>query len=267
MTTLTSLFSCFRKPRGYELPDSLTLAFSEASDHKRIMRLFDPVVKDKIDPYHFVVKRNKKVMDHTIDNKGCAFLSDDKGRVHTLTMAYPIYKDKKNKTPQDLSDYTEIGSTLTRMGGYASGQLIVAALALKEWWERPPKNLIATEILGGNGPSIRTYSHYLQWEQIRNETLATDLHKLCNKIIADKDKDRPTIWFHASSATVMATQARILLEFMEQGGLLNKKTGHKIEVDFKALDQIGLTRKRLESVARGVTNRSVLKKMDTPAPT
>lgn len=247
-----------RQP-DHSIPRSLTLEFSKAADYARVDRIFDPKIKDKIDPNNFVVKRDDKVLREALSHGGGCFLAENTGNIFTMTIAYHIRKDK---AAGGKHDYTEIGTSLARVGGYNSAQLVIAALALKEWWENAPKNMIVTEILPNNVPSLKT-SYALGWEQIKDKATVDELHKLCNEIIAPEDKGRQTIWFGSGNST-LKKQAQTILKFIDQGGLINKKTGHKISVDFTALDKIGLSRGRVEAIARGVIARDWLQQRCVP---
>jgi hypothetical protein len=247
---------------GAKIPPSLKLEFSRAADYNRIGKIFEPNIKGVIDPQNFVVKREEKILRGAVNKGGAAFLSDDNDELFTLSVAYHVKKDKKAPA-RSQHDYTEVGTSLARMGGYNSAQLIVAALTLKEWWENPPKNMIVTEILPNNVPSLKTYSRDLEWKKIDDKATANELHKLCNETISAADKGRPTIWFNCA-AQVLKKQADTILKFMDQGGLVNKHTGHKIAVKFNALNDIGLTRKRLEAMASGVVSRKTLQGIGAP---
>lgn len=250
-----------RTADGALIPSKLRLAFSQAADNGRISKLFDPAIKGKIDPHNFVVKRDKSVFDRTIGQGGAAFLYDAvSGEVHTLTMAYQI--DDKN-SGQHL--HTEIGTSLARIAGFRSAQLVVAAMALKDWWNDPPGGLIMTEILPTNGPSLHLYRDKLGWKPVTDQNTVDELHRLCNEYIAPEDKGRQTLWFCADSS-VLPKMAQILLDYMDQGVLDNKHTGQTIDIDISALDAAGLTRKRLENIARGITDRAMLQQPGAPAP-
>ncbi|MCB9990598.1 MAG: hypothetical protein H6867_04350 [Rhodospirillales bacterium] len=248
---------------GKPVPSKLKLAFSKAADNARISVMFDPAVKLKIDPKNYVVKREKAIFDHTISQGHAAFLYDTaRGDVHTLSMAYQI----EDKAANDPHKHTEIGTSITRLAGYKSAQLVIAALVLKEWWDCPPQaGLIVTEILPDNGPSLKAYRDHLGWEPVKDEQTAKELHDLCNENIAAEDKGRPTIWFACTNA-VLPKLAAILLQHMDSPALHNKYTGSSIDLDLSALDKIGLTRARLEAISKGITDRSRIEKMQSAPP-
>jgi hypothetical protein len=60
--------------------------------------------------------------------------------------------------------------------------------------------------------------------------------------------------------------ANILLDYMDNSGLYNKRSGQTIELDLRSLDQIGLTRNVLETIARGITDKAQLNKPRTRSP-
>ncbi len=243
---------------GAPLPKSLKLAFSKAADNDRISRLFAEDIKAKIDPDRYVVKRDAAVFDTAIECGGAAFLYDEETmEAHTLSIAYHVHKDKAHAEDGKHHDYTEIGTSLTRIAGFKSAQVVIAALALKEWWERHPNDTIVTEILPDNGPSLSAYHKNLRWEEIKDKAKTDELHRLCNESISPEDQGRQTIWFGCTD-TVVPELARMLLNFMKQGSLVHKNKQDEIKLDLSALSGIGLTRKRLEMIADGITDRQKL---------
>ena len=92
---------------------------------------------------------------------------------------------------------------------------------------------------------------------MNNKAKADELFVLCNQNIKPEDQSNDAVWLHCDDS-VITHQARILLSFMDQGGLIHKQTRKHLDVDFSALNHEGLTRKRLESIALGNTNRAKL---------
>jgi hypothetical protein len=232
---------------GKPLPGKLKLEFSQASDIKRLNHVFSPEIKTKIDPNGYVVKRDNSVLEKTLSRGGGTFLSDKQGELYTLTLGYPLHRPK-NKSLRH--DFTEIGTTMARMGGYNSAQLVVCAMVLKEWWDNDPNDLIIAEIDPANGASIHTYQDKMGWQAIKDQSTEDELFILCNQIIAPEDQGNPTIWFEASNVNTLSKSASIILDTMKQGGLLNKKTGHILKVDFSELDKVGLNKQVLQSISQ-----------------
>lgn len=240
---------------GTKIPLSLKLEFSKAADAERLDRLFAPSLKKKVDPHNFVVRRDGDVLAHTITNGGAAFLSGKKGAVYAVTISYPMREDKNSA--DNTADYKEVGTTMARMGGYSSAKLVISALALKEWWSQPPRNMIMAEIDPDNAPSLHAFTA-LGWQPINDKDTEDRLFRLCNETIAPEDQGNLTVWLNGSHQTALTTMAKTVLAYMDQGGLVNKRTGHKVAVDFNALSDAGLTRKRLEAMASGNTKRKSL---------
>ena len=239
-----------KKPQsidGKVLPGKLKLEFSKASDVKRVNHIFSPEIKDKIDPNSYVVKRDNAVLKNTLSRGGGTFLSDDQGELYTITLGYPLHRSNNTSLRHD---FTEIGTTMARMSGYNSAQLVVCAMVLKEWWDNDPNDLIIAEIDPANGASIHTYKDKMGWQPIADEATANELFVLCNQIIAPEDQGNPTIWFEASNDKTLSKSAAVILDTIDQGGLLNKKTGHIIKVDFSELEKVGLSKKVLESISQ-----------------
>lgn len=242
-----------RTADGQPLPSKLKLAFSKAADNSRISRVFDPAVKSKIDPKNYVVKRDKATFDSTIAGGRAAFLYDTAtGAVQTLSMAYHVH----DKTSGEHK-HTEIGTSITTLAGFKSAQVIVAALTLREWWEHEPSGLIVTEILPDNAPSLGVYRDKMGWQLVSDEATRDELFTLCNEIIAPEDQGRDALWL-CCSASVLPKMAQILLDYLDSGALENKRSGDKIALDLSALEEIGLTRRNLRAIARGITDKSQL---------
>lgn len=254
----------FRFPSGVR---SLTLEFSRAADYARIDHVFDPAVKHSYDPHDYVYKRREEDFRRAVAEGGGCTLSNTNGDVAGMTVAYHTYKDE-HPAPGAPYEYTEMGTTLSRIPGYNSAQLIVAALAIHEWWQAAPSRMMVTIIDNTNEPSVRTYRDSLQWEEVTDAQETESLFTACYRNIAEDHgggpgkppppEDRTGESFYAFTDQALAVHARILLEFMDQGGLLNRRTGDFIPVDFHALDDEGLTRGRIEALARGTTDRGLL---------
>ena len=241
---------------GKKIPSKLKLAFSKAADINRISKFFAPEIKTRIDPKNFVVKREKPIFDATVSNGRAAFLYDPAtGEAYSLTMAYHVNDNGRHK-------HTEIGTSITRLGGYKSAQLVVAAMALKEWWTSAPSGLVVTEILPDNVPSLKVYRDHLGWAPVTNPDKVEELARLCNEHISEEDKGRPTIWFSCNDS-VLPKMAQILLDYLDDPSLRNKHTGHSVGLDLGALQMIGLTRTRLEAIAKGITDRKQIQDMET----
>lgn len=253
----------------------LKLAFSQAADRKRVSRVFDPEVKKTFDPNGYVVKREEKVFNETIDESRAAFLYDPDADNHddgvlTLTMAYHVYRDKDDKAASTQHAYTEIGTSITRLSGFSSAKYVIAAMALREWWENPPQEMIVTEILPSNGPSLHTYTSTLGWEAITSAAKSKELHDLCNENIAPEDQGNATKWFMLASDTLKECAEVILSSLtpdatgnydLANAQLYNKKTGETRDMDLSALNDVGLTYERLKEIARGTTNKTTLQKL------
>lgn len=249
-------------------PARLKLEFSTAADAQRIGRLFDPAVKDAADPQHFVDKRLRDVFNKAVAAGCAATLSDEAGHVQALTVAYHLSDTGAQH------DHSEFGSTLSLMQGFQSTAPIIAALALREWFKHPPANEMAAEIRQDNIPSVKIYKEKLGWEVVDSKAANAALNASSWRTIPDEAADpsgntglaqvpaeaKDMDWY-ACTDKALARQASTILEAMKQGGLTNKKTGAFIPVDFSALEKEGLSRARLEALARGVTSRAQLTKI------
>lgn len=258
-------------------PRSLSLIFSRAADYNRIDALFDPAVKSTIDPQSYVVKRIDHHFRHAINTGGAAMLCDARGDVMALTMAYRVPHTHRGAN-DNTHDVTELGTSLARLPGYNSAKLVVAALTLREWWHHPPGDSMIAEIKRDNIASLKTYIDGLHWQPVFDAPHSARLYDATDATLVD-DKDKgagdphadltkaKSLWHRCDDATVRQA-ARVVLDFMAQGGLKHKSGDH-IHVDFSDLARHGLTPERLRAIAAGQTDRAVLKSLKSgphPAP-
>ena len=235
-------------------PFNLKLEFSKAADAPFVRSLFDPAVKNSFDPNGYVARRDDVVLDCTIGVGGIAMLKDDADEIHGMSAAYHLYADQAASCG-DSPDYAEIGTTLSRLPGYNSARLVVSALVLREWWERKPHNSFVAEIDPVNGPSIKTFHGALGWPKLADPVKQQALQTLCDAALAPEERGKKVDWYYCDEKLI-AHQASMVLSFMNQGGLVNKATGHVIAVDFTALANGGLTRPRIELMAKGTVDKA-----------
>jgi hypothetical protein len=249
------------------LPRIIRLEFSKAADFKRCSEILDPQVMKQYDPDGYVAGRLTETFRRAV-NDGCvAMMSDEHGTVLAVSVNYQVHNDE-NAKPGAQHDYTELGSVLSRFPGYNAANPAACAAALKEWWQTPPKEAYVTEIKHSNIPPIKMYKA-LGWEPVdENGPKYEDLITAAYKTVPGPDgtghaapppKDqRGDIGFYAHTDRSAVSEAKILLAVLNQGGLYNKRDNTTIPVDFSAMDGIGLTRPRLEALARGVTDKKAI---------
>ena len=284
-------------------PPRLKLEFSKAADYDRINAAFSPQRLNVIDPHGYVAKRLQDDFKKAIDNGAAAFLSDesdtsiDNVKGVLFSYHYPEYnaadtieqtaekqkghnkrsEQEQAEGPQEAiegtHEYSEFGSAVSYLPGFGSAKLIMAALALKEWWHNPPSGMLFNEIENSNQASGKTYRDALKWEAVTDPDEIAKLFSAGYKNVTsdsgqgigkpppkEKWKDKT---FYSFTERSLAIHARILLDYMDAGGIANKHSGEFIDVDFSALAQAGLTRKRIEALAAGETSRSKLNAMIT----
>lgn len=239
-------------------PASLRLAFAKASDYQRVNEVFNNPQKHEIDPHGYVAKRREDYFKKALHDGSAAFLTDENGKIVTLTIAYRIAAAKTD-TANDNQCITEVGTSLAYLPHYHSVRLVIAALVLREWLDLHPENAIVAEINNENAASIKAYNVALGWEKITDpddnawlfETTDKTIARDENKFAANPEKTlREGAWYQCTDSTV-AMMARTLLNFMTRGGLTHSKTGHFIPVDFSALEETGLNRLTLQQLAAG----------------
>jgi len=244
----------------------LKIEFSKAADYNRIDKLFDPAVKSAIDPHNYVVKRLNSAFQDAV-NKGCGvFLSDQAGDVQCLTMAYHTHLND-NPPPGANHDFTEFGTSISLRGGYNCAQLVVTVLALNEWWNHKPNMMTVAMIKATNVPSLKTYRDALGWKAFTDPGVIPSIFNATDKTLAGVTGPSTLApdenWYNYDEKA-LSTHAHFLIEYMNQGGLINKRTGDKLNVDFSEIDKTGLTRPRLEAIMRGVTDRNILQNITGP---
>lgn len=258
-------------------PGSLRLEFSRSADYGRINDLFTPAQKQAIDPHNYILKRHDHHFRRAVQAGGAAILGDAQGRIAAVTIAYRVNHTDGGPAPlRDpyRHDVTEFGTSMARLPGYGSAQLVVAALTLREWWLRPPRDATIAEIKRDNIASLKTYVDGLHWKPVTDINHARRLYDATDATLTDaKDKGAgknltdlsraPSLWHRADQATIRQA-ARTILRIAAQGGLLNKKTGDKITVDMTALSRSGLTPARLRAIADGQLDRQSLRRIAPP---
>jgi len=259
-----------RKKFAYLLktPKSLKLEFSKAADYDRINRMFDSFLLKQVDPSGHIAKRLEPDFRRAVNGGNAVFLGDEDKNIRTLAVNYQMHENE-NHAKGAQHDYTELGSVLSCMQGYRSGFLLTAVITLKEWWCHPPKKCLFTEIKHNNVAPIKIYKT-MGWKLLIDKKEINNLFFLCYKNVAD-DNGKPVsgpplaeknnIGFYRQVDSALAIQARVILDYMDQGGVTNK-AGNLIPVDFSDLEHVGLTRPRLEAIAKGETSRQKLRRVD-----
>lgn len=241
-------------------PGWLKLQFTHASDISKFEALFHDNIKPNIDPEGNVAMRKEAFFEAAIADGHAAYLVDDGGHARTTTIAYrtSLIESFKGHSP----DFVELGTALTTVGGFGTAKVVSAALTLKEWWEDEPLIGFTAAIKADNAASLKTYTS-LGWVQEEDQDVLDQIGQSCDQTIIPKDgaaahKTAPENWF-VPSDDAMAVKAQFLLELMDQGTLYNKKSDHHLPIDLSDLNRVGLTRERLEAIASGEMDRSVLR--------
>jgi len=247
---------------------SLKLEFSKAADATRIGRLFDPAVKGAFDPQDFVARRVTSAFNKAVADGCAAFLADSQGHVRTLTVAYHLHDTQPAKGQHDN---IELGTTASDIQGYKSSVPVIAALALREWFNHAPRRRITADIKQSNGPSVAIYVNQLGWQKAGKDDKALEASSwrtipLDSDPTGQKGHDAPpakaeSMDWYACGDAALVRHAQVLLAAINRGGIVNARTGGFIPVDFSALDAEGLTRTRLEALAKGEVSRQKLKAM------
>lgn len=248
-------------------PKSLKLEFTKAADYDRVNFMFDKGLLKKIDPLGYVAKRLDADFRRAVNGGSTVILGDENDHVRTLVMNYQMHEDR-TAPKTDPHDYTELGSVMAVIQGYKSAFLLAAAIGLKEWWAHPPQKKLVTEIKHSNLAPIAIYKA-LGWVPVTDTQEVDDLFYLCYENVADDQgnaisgppmSEKSDIGFYQQIDSTLAAEAQVILEFINQGGLKNKH-GDFIPVDFSGLDDVGLTRPRLEAIAKGETSKDKLLKI------
>lgn len=238
------------------IPGKLRLAFSTAADRSAIKALFAPAVKNTIDPQGHVAGRDNVLFNQHIDNGRAALLQDEHGDVHTLTVAWHLSAENDH---HPRPRHIEIGTAMTRLSGFHSASVIIAALALHEWWKPTvPRGLITAEISNDNKPSQKLFRDTLGWKAVTGRQTLANINELSYAGVVDyaHTDDRKT-WYKSDRAA-RRHQAEILLDFLKRGSLTNKAR-HTITLDLSVLQKTGLTTARLEALANGVHTKKALR--------
>lgn len=242
----------------FSRPGRLKLEFSRAADYARIDALFDPETKEKLDPQDFVARRVEEFFRKAVDEGAACMLSDEDDNVRGLTIAYRVHECHP-PTGSEPHDFTEFGTSITSIPGYNSTRLIIAALAIREFLWHPPKSAIVADIKNANGASLKTYRDALGWIPMDDPAMRAHTSAVTDKTVASeqhKSKGPASEYgvadeWHVCDETAIAVQASILLQYMNAGGITDKKTGDFIPVDFSTLPLHGINHPALEFLAGG----------------
>lgn len=241
---------------GRPLPGALKLAFTRAANIPAVNDMFNPANKIKFDPNDYVVKREAESFKKQISGGHGTLLVDGRGAAYSLTMAW--HTTANDNAGKPYHRYTELGTTLTSMAGFHSAQAVVAAIALHQWWNHNPKNKIVAEILEENIPSQKLFLDTLKWAIVKRKSTAQDITNRCNaNVVEDNNDGKPHHWFECKKESLSAMAQALLT--MSDRGTLNRKDGYTIPVDLSALNDVGLTRARLEAIASGTTGKRALR--------
>lgn len=247
-------------------PSRLRLAFSTAADLPRIQALMAPEVKDVIDPDRHVAQRLLSSFNDAVVTGRAAMLLDDVNAVRALTMAFPCRAIKEGVKGDDFLNF---GTSLSQVPGYKLSAIVISALALSEWLQRPPQGEIFAGIVPDNTASLKVYKDLLKWQECRDSEKiklilppawsilpdASDPTGATPRVMGMPEDLADVGWFLCEKETLI-TQAQYLLQIMEKGGSLNTKNAmDKIEIDLDVLQTAGLTKLRLKAIASGMISR------------
>lgn len=254
-----------------KVPGWLKLQFTTAANKPYIDSFLKDVNDHNLDPQSYVLKRKDDAYEKALAN-GAAYLEDGQGHAYSYTAAYRILHKLPNGNKEH--QFTEIGTTLTLIPGFQTALVVVTATALKEWWQAPPKRMIAANIKASNIPSQKTFDK-LSWHQVYDGQLRSDIgHAYDTTLEHEKDhfatksnggdKAPGEDIYHMTPISIIQ-MAQVLLDFMDKGELYNKHTNETIKLDLSELEAIGLTRQRLEAISHGQLSKKILKSIpDTP---
>lgn len=244
----------------------LTLQFTSAADIPAFDTLFEPDIKEHIDPKGNIAKRQSKYYEEAIADGHAVYIKGEEQAAYSIGMAYHTSLDGDlDKRP---ADYIEIGTMLSVLSRFNMSALTGSALTLKEWLNGPPVVGFASAIKSNNVGSILSFTR-MGWIPEDNEDFYNPIIQSCDQNLVPNSNnkvpgpdDPPEDWY-VLGPDALAAQAKILLEFLDRGTLYNKKTDEHIQIDLRDLDRVGLTRERLEAIALGETDRDVLLAMNS----
>lgn len=253
------------KPYYQTIPASLKLHFSTAANKDAIHHLFTEDVKSIIDPRNNVFKRQEFYFNDAIDKGHAALLTSDQGDIFSMAFGYPSSLDGDHtKTPPD---FVEVGTVISTFAGFNTAKVVISAITLKQWWEAEPTVSFASAIKHDNHASIISFQK-MGWHAIHDEDLIEKINLSCNQNIIppekSEDEDSPEENWFVLGPDAIAAKAHTLLEHMSRGTLYNKYSNEQVDLDLSALEEIGLTRPRLEAIAYdGITDKEELLEIKT----
>jgi hypothetical protein len=220
---------------------SLKLIFATPADEGRILSVYNSG-EEKI------YRRKRSIFMKSLENGSIVFLEDEAWNIQSIAFAFHENAPGNHGNSQD---YTEIGSVLSLLPGYSSAELLVSLLVLKEWRKTPPRQYMVATIDPDNGPSLRVFRNLLLWSKIYDPELCESLARASWNACADQtdpsgersievltDKMLHSWDWYECPEEHLPFQAETALKFLDRRGLVHKRTGHFLPVDFSILGKL-----------------------------
>ncbi|MFN3827007.1 MAG: hypothetical protein ACK4NR_05205 [Micavibrio sp.] len=236
-------------------PGVLKFNFTTAAHIPAIEALFMPPLKDQIDPTGQVALRDHDTFTKLVTDGHAAVLEDEEGHVYSMAIGWHLAEPGRKR-----SEYVEIGSVMSRLPGFGCADVVVAALALHEWW-RPsiPTGLIAAEVSDDNKASTRLFRDHLKWSALpKTGASLSRLNNLSYAGLVNYQHAGDSKTWYKSDAAARQHQARMLLDYLNRGTLRNA-AGSTIKLDLSALTKTALHESRLQRMVNGETTKKALR--------
>lgn len=197
------------------------IRFSNSQDFKNVLDFYD------INVHANVRKRQHELMKQLVEDGAVILIEDEKGKIVASSITYP--HKTKDKNGVEHVQWQEIGSTRMVLNGYPGlFDAMIAMQTLRSFLVEPPEDVFVARM---HTVPVQNMAKKLGW---RGYVAPQELIDIQKKSVSAEDQSTapPGInWFHCG-VEALPVMAKWMEKSMDDGVLVNKKTGEKIELDY-----------------------------------
>ncbi len=222
--------------------ESIKIRFSEGSDLGKILDYYK-----NNGHQHVHVRSPDWIANHV--KKGQFLLVEKMDG--TIIASSATYDYNLTNTEGSRPDYYEMGSTnfnAQEGRGYELYQFMIASQVVMAFLEFPPQKHFIANVYDSSPVGREMLTKIVGWKVIQPE--AAILEKL-KETKADPTKPlNPMTWYGATSST-LGHQARIVLDYINQGAVTHKKSGKRLNLDLSHFPLANKLKPLVQELAHG----------------
>ena len=209
-------------------PNYLSVRFTTAHDHEKIVQLFHGERKQQLDPNGKVRARSSAELETPIAQGSAIIATDPSGKIRFFGMAADHFKYTGNAVA-----ITEVGGIMSDVRGFRLTQVASAMLALRESIRlREQYPCIATQgihalVAKDNTPAQKVFERDLSWTGIQAGPHRETLFDTQGKYSSPNDR-ASRLWYSFQDSAL--NSARNLVTRTIAQGALSSRDGQKIPV-------------------------------------